>query len=93
MNLVISTSKLQSLYLENSDDLIVVDTRPYSDYAVGHLPNAVNMDLAQFHWINTSREGITQFNKQMKILISNIGVTKRKFVIFYDNTSGISSAR
>src|ERR687883_1480803 len=93
MNLVISTCKLQSLYLENSDDLIVVDTRPYSDYAVGHLPNAVNMDLAQFHWINTSREGISQFNKQMMILISNIGVTKRKFVIFYDNISGISSAR
>ena len=93
MNLVISTSKLQSLYLENSDDLIVVDARPYSDYAIGHLPNAVNIDLAQFHWIDTSREGITQFNKQMKILISNIGVTKRKFVIFYDNTSGISSAR
>src|SRR5919206_4476362 len=93
MKLVISTSKLRSLYLENSDNLIVVDARPYSDYAAGHLPNAVNIDLTQFHWIDTSREGIFQFNKQMKILISNIGVTKRKFVIFYDNTSGISSAR
>src|SRR5919199_6994251 len=93
MNLVISTSKLQSLYLENSDNLIVVDARPYSDYAAGHLPNAVNIDLTQFHWIDTSREGIFQFNKQMKILLSNIGVTRRKFVIFYDNISGISSAR
>ena len=55
MNLVISTSKLQSLYLENSDNLVVVDARPYSDYAAGHLPNAVNIDLAQFHWIDTSR--------------------------------------
>jgi thiosulfate/3-mercaptopyruvate sulfurtransferase len=93
MNSVISTSKLRSLYFESSDNLIVVDTRPYSDYAIGHLPNAVNIDLAQFHWIDTSREGISQFNKQMKILISNIGITKGKFVVFYDNTSGISSAR
>ena len=93
MNLVISTSELRSLYLKNSDNLIVIDTRPYSDYIIGHLPNAVNIDLAQFHWIDTSREGISQFNKQMKILLSNIGVTKRKFVIFYDNISGISSAR
>jgi thiosulfate/3-mercaptopyruvate sulfurtransferase len=93
MNLVISTSELQSLYLENSDNLIVVDARPYPDYVAGHLPTAVNIDLAQFHWIDTSREGISQFNKQMKILISNIGITKRKFVVFYDDTSGISSAR
>jgi rhodanese-related sulfurtransferase len=65
MCFAISTSKLQSLYLEKSDNLIVVDTRPYSDYVIGHLPNAVNVDLAQFHWIDTSREGISQFNKPM----------------------------
>ena len=53
MNLVISTSELQSLYLENSDNLIVVDARPYSNYVKGHLPSAVNIDLTQFHWIDT----------------------------------------
>lgn len=93
MCFAISTSKLQSLYLEKSDNLIVVDTRPYSDYVIEHLPNAVNVDLAQFHWIDTSREGISQFNKQMKILLSNIGIKRSKFVIFYDNISGIFSAR
>ena len=93
MNLAISTSELRSLYKKNNGNLIVIDTRPYSYYVTGHLPNAVNIDLTQFHWIDTSREGISQFNKQMKILLSNIGVTRRKFVIFYDNISGISSAR
>jgi thiosulfate/3-mercaptopyruvate sulfurtransferase len=93
MRFTISTSKLQSLYLEKVEDLIVVDARPYQDYVLGHLPNAVNIDLAQFHWIDTSREGISQFNKQMEILLSNIGITRRKFVIFYDSISGIFSAR
>jgi thiosulfate/3-mercaptopyruvate sulfurtransferase len=93
MHFTISTSKLQWLYLEKSDNLIVVDTRPYSDYVIGHLPNAVNIDLAQFHWIDTSGEGIHQFNKQMKLLLSNVGVTRSKFVIFYDSISGIFSAR
>ena len=93
MHLTVSTSKLQSLYHEKSDDLIVVDARPYSDYVKGHLPNAINVDLAQFHWIDTSRYGICQFNRQMKILLSNIGIEKNKFVVFYDNTSGIFSAR
>jgi thiosulfate/3-mercaptopyruvate sulfurtransferase len=93
MHCTISTSKLQLLYLEKGDNLIVVDTRPYSDYVIGHLPNAVNIDLAQFHWIDTSTEGISQFNKQMKILLSNIGIMRSKFVIFYESISGISSAR
>jgi len=89
----ISISELKSLYYENSDDLLVIDTRPYSDYTLGHLPNAVNIDLVQFHWIDTSKEGVYQFNKQMRILLSNIGVTKNKFVVFYDNISGMFSAR
>jgi thiosulfate/3-mercaptopyruvate sulfurtransferase len=93
MSLVISSSELRSLFVGTSNNVIVVDTRPYSDYAIGHLPNAVNIDLTQFHWIDTSREGMSQFNKQMRILLSNIGIKERKFVIFYDNISGISSAR
>jgi thiosulfate/3-mercaptopyruvate sulfurtransferase len=93
MRFTISTSELKSLYLEKGDDLLVIDTRSYSDYAPGHLPNAVNIDLVQFHWIDTSKKGISQFNKQMEILLSNIGVTKNKFVVFYDNISGMFSAR
>jgi len=93
MRFTISTSELKSLYLEKNDDLLIIDSRPYSDYALGHLPNAINIELAQFHWIDTSKEGISQFNKQMAILLSNIGVTKNKFVVFYDDISGMFSAR
>ena len=42
------------------------------------------MDVMQFHWIDGSNPGIAQFNRQMKILLSNIGVTRKKEVIFYD---------
>jgi thiosulfate/3-mercaptopyruvate sulfurtransferase len=93
MGFTVSTSELVSLYSKNSDDLLVIDARPYSDYVMGHLPNAVNVDLMQFHWIDTSEQGISQFNTQMKILLSNIGITKNKFVIFYDTISGMFSAR
>ena len=93
MGFTISTSELVSLYSEKSNDLLVIDARPYSDYVMGHLPNAVNVDLMQFHWIDTSEEGISQFNTQMKILLSNMGVTKNKFVIFYDHISGMFSSR
>lgn len=87
--LVISADKLHSIKDKN---LLIVDARPYSDYAQGHLPGAVNIDLMQFHWIDTSKGGIQQFNKQTRMLLSNIGVAN-KFVVFYDDVSGPSAAR
>jgi thiosulfate/3-mercaptopyruvate sulfurtransferase len=47
----------------------------------------------QFHWIDTSVHGIREFNKQARILLSNLGVSKEKFVVFYDDISGPSAAR
>lgn len=91
MKLVISPPDLQSLI--GNSDLILVDTRSFSDYADSHIPGAVNIDLMQFHWIDTSKQGVAQFNKQAKILLSNIGVSKHKFVVFYDDISGSSAAR
>ena len=93
MKLVVSDTELKALADKYKKNLIIVDTRPFSDYAVGHIPGAINIDLMQFHWIDTTKVGIAQFNKQMKILISNIGITKSKSVVFYDNVSGPSSAR
>lgn len=73
--------------------LLLVDTRPFSDYAESHIPGAVNIDLMQFHWIDTSKQGVAQFNKQMQLLLSNIGVLANRFVVFYDDISGPSAAR
>ena len=93
MKLVVSSTELKALSDKYKKNLLIVDTRPFSDYAVGHVPDAVNIDLMQFHWIDTTKVGIAQFNKQMKILISNIGITRSKSVVFYDNVSGPSAAR
>ncbi|MGI0016571.1 MAG: rhodanese-like domain-containing protein, partial [Nitrososphaera sp.] len=73
MTLVISADMLRSML--GRKNLLLVDTRPYSSYAESHIPGAVNIDLMQFHWIDTSRQGISQFNKQAKIMLSNIGVS------------------
>jgi thiosulfate/3-mercaptopyruvate sulfurtransferase len=47
----------------------------------------------QFHWVDTSKQGIGQFNKQARIILSNIGASSNKFVVFYDNVSGPSASR
>ena len=91
MNLIVSALDLHSMLGDRN--LIIVDARPFSEYTNSHIPGAVNIDLLQFHWIDTSNEGIVQFNKQSRLLLSNIGVSKEKFIVFYDDISGISAAR
>ena len=93
IDLAISTSQLHSILENRRNNLLIVDTRPFSSYSESHIPGAVNIDLMQFHWIDTSKSGIVQFNRQSKLLLSNIGVSKDKFVVFYDDISGMSAAR
>jgi thiosulfate/3-mercaptopyruvate sulfurtransferase len=95
MNLILPAKELNRM-LHGSNlagQTIVVDTRPLDEYLDGHIPGAINIDLMQFHWIDTSRIGIRQFNRQMNILFSNLGLSDAKFVVFYDNISGPSASR
>jgi len=51
------------------------------------------LDLFAFHWIDTTKQGIENFNNQTKTLLSYLGVTPEKKVIFYDLVSGMLAAR
>ncbi|WP_067959891.1 sulfurtransferase [Nitrosopumilus sp. Nsub] len=89
--MLISTSELNSIF-ENSD-VIIADTRSFKEYSEGHIPGAVHLDLFAFHWIDTTKNGIKNFNDQARKLFSFLGVTPEKKVIFYDSVSGMLAAR
>ena len=89
--MLITTSDLEKIL--NSQDLLLIDTRSFKDYSEGHIPGAVNLDLFAFHWIDTSKEGLESFNIQTQKLLSFVGVTNEKKVIFYDDVSGMLAAR
>lgn len=89
--MLISTKDLNSQL--NNENLIIIDTRSFKDYSEGHIPNAVNLDLFAFHWIDTSKQGIENFNSQAETLFSFVGVTPEKKVVFYDDVSGMLAAR
>ncbi len=93
LNLLISTKGLYNRVRNYGKQTIIIDTRSFSEYKNGHIPGAVNIDLFQLHWFDTSRRGIKDFNRQTRILLSNIGIQRESEVIFYDNVSGISAAR
>jgi len=92
MDLLICTQDLYKL-IKEQDNAIMIDTRSFSEYKNGHVPGAVNIDLFQLHWFDTTKRGIKDFNRQSRILLSNIGINKDSNVVFYDNVSGVSAAR
>jgi thiosulfate/3-mercaptopyruvate sulfurtransferase len=93
LNLIISAKELYSRIEISKTRPIIVDARSFGEYKKGHIPGAVNIDLFQLHWFDTSKKGINDFNRQTRILLSNIGIKRKSLVIFYDEVSGVSAAR
>ena len=89
--MLISTSELNSIL--NDPDIIIADTRSFKEYSEDHIPGSVHLDLFAFHWIDTTKQGIENFNSQATKLLSFLGVTSEKRVIFYDSVSGMLAAR
>ena len=89
--MLISTSELNSIL--NDPDIIIADTRSFKEYSEDHIPGSVHLDLFAFHWIDTTKQGIENFNSQATKLLSFLGVASEKRVIFYDSVSGMLAAR
>jgi thiosulfate/3-mercaptopyruvate sulfurtransferase len=90
---IINGESLCHLIDTQNPNLLVVDTRPFSSYNKGHIPSAINIDLMNFHWFDTSREGILQFNRQMMVMLNYMGIKAQRIVVFYDDISGSSASR
>ena len=89
--MIISTSELDSIL--NDPNLIIADTRSFKEYSEDHIPGSVHLDLFAFHWIDTTKEGIENFNNQSQKLLSFLGVSPEKKIVFYDTVSGMLAAR
>jgi rhodanese-related sulfurtransferase len=59
LELLISSQDLYRI-TQSENGAVVVDTRSFSEYKKGHLPGAVNVDLFQLHWFDTTIRGIKQ---------------------------------
>jgi thiosulfate/3-mercaptopyruvate sulfurtransferase len=89
--MIISTTNINSIL--HDSNIVIIDTRSFKEYSEGHIPGAVNLDLFAFHWIDTTAEGIKNFNRQTEMLFSFVGITPEKKVVFYDDISGMLAAR
>ncbi len=74
-------------------NLVLIDTRPASEYWAGHLRGARHFDPFPFHHSDTSERGVGEFRAQLEWLFSSLGITGRETVVCYENDSGMRAAR
>ena len=71
---IISTDKLWELYKQNSDQILIVDTRQEWEFRTGHLKGAVNFPIEPT-WLSRWRKkgALERF----------LGSDKNRFIVFY----------
>jgi len=89
--LIVSVDEASRLYTKSG--VMFIDTRNYWKFEKGHIPGAFNLELYAFHWIDTSKEGVRAFVKQMQMLFRSLGINNDTEVIFYQKNSGYDAAR
>lgn len=73
--------------------LRLLDTRTPEEYAAGHLPNAVNVDVHAIGTQNTDPAGVDDFNRRQVAALHAAGVNDDSLVTVYDTFSGSNAAR
>jgi thiosulfate/3-mercaptopyruvate sulfurtransferase len=72
---------------------LVIDLRPAEQYASGHLPGAVHLDLWGISLIDTDPAPLKAFLWIIEHLFAERGVTAERAVVLYEETSGMRAAR
>ena len=75
------------------ESICIVDTRPTHEYAAAHIPGAIHLDLYSLSLNDTSERPLKAFMWMIAYLLRQRGVDPTKRIIWYDDVSGICSAR
>ncbi len=85
-------SSLAPLVTEPGNAL-VIDLRPAEEFARGHLPGAVHLDLWGVSLIDTSEAPLRAFMWMIGHLFGLRGVSNERAVVVYEHDSGMRAAR
>lgn len=72
---------------------LLIDLRPAEQFATGHLPGAVHLDLFGISLIDTSPEPLRAFLWIIEHLLATRGVAADRLVVVYDDQIGPRAAR
>ena len=72
---------------------LLLDLRPPEEYAAGHIPGAIHLDLWGVSLIDTDPAPLKAFMWMIEHLLASHGVSADTPVVVYDEQSGIRAAR
>ena len=76
-----------------SANLCLIDVRPAEEFAHGHIPGAVHLDLFGLSLVDTNEAPLKAFMYMIHHVLELRGVGNEKEVVFYEDTSGMRAAR
>jgi thiosulfate/3-mercaptopyruvate sulfurtransferase len=79
--------------LASEPGALIIDLRPAEEFAVGHIPGAVHLDLWGVSLIDTSEAPLRAFMWMIGHLFSLRGVTPDRPVVVYEQDSGMRASR
>jgi thiosulfate/3-mercaptopyruvate sulfurtransferase len=79
--------------LESAAKPLVIDLRPAEDFAAGHVPGAVHLDLWGVSLVDTDPGPLNAFMWMIDHLFNLRGVDANTPVVVYDEQSGMRAAR
>ena len=75
------------------DGVRIVDMRPMDDYTQGHIPGAVQLDLAAVRTTTDGVRGQVASPEAVEVVLSGLGIDVETTVVIYDADTGIDAAR
>ena len=92
--LLVSAGELSAGLADRSQRApVVLDLRPAEEFAVGHIPGAVHVDLFGVSLIDTDPAPLKAFMWMIEHVLASRGVDAGTPVVVYDEQSGIRAAR
>ena len=82
--------------IEDADpvaDLVIVDVRTAQEYAEGHLPGAINLELSRWTYVRNQVQGILLEPPAFAQLVGEAGISNEETVVIYDANWGMPAAR
>ena len=87
------TPQALSAALDGGASPLLLDLRPAEQYAAGHLPGAVHLDIWGISLIDTDPAPLKSFLWIIEHLFAERGVSAERPVVVYEETSGTRAAR
>ncbi|MBP7811074.1 MAG: sulfurtransferase [Neisseria sp.] len=72
--------------LQQTQAVVLIDTRDAEAYATGHIPEAVNLREIFTFLATSSPEGLQQMHQTFAAALGNVGISGKETVVFYEDT-------